>query len=242
ENSKLDHYVVSIGNCATGAFDVDVNGVKLPERLEEDIHAAYGFDDSPHSATPHQIYELSVPLVLVYQVDDPRFWTSGFPVPPADSDPTADFDGDGVFDTTDNCRFTANPLQEDLDEDGRGDACQPCAGGDADNDGVPNSVDDCPTAPDRRQRDFDGDGHGDHCDNCPKFADEAECGGKVFDHDKDGIGDGVDNCVTTPNTDQADSDHDGIGDVCDGCVLDATNTCDGPIQCKACSVDSDGDG
>ena len=37
----------------------------------------------------------------------------------------ADSDGDGVDNACDNCPFTPNPLQEDLDGDGRGDACFP---------------------------------------------------------------------------------------------------------------------
>ena len=34
-----------------------------------------------------------------------------------------DKDGDGIFDTPDNCRSVINPEQHDLDNDGYGDAC-----------------------------------------------------------------------------------------------------------------------
>ncbi|MFY9301492.1 MAG: thrombospondin type 3 repeat-containing protein, partial [Candidatus Nitrosotenuis sp.] len=47
----------------------------------------------------------------------------------------ADKDADGVPDDLDNCPNDPNPLQEDIDSDGIGDACQT---GDQDGDGIPN--------------------------------------------------------------------------------------------------------
>ncbi len=71
-----------------------------------------------------------------------------------------DSDGDGVFNGTDNCPNTANPLQEDADHDGLGDVCDP----DDDNDGINDPVDNCPLIANPDQADWDGDGEGDLCD------------------------------------------------------------------------------
>jgi len=241
ELGKIDTYTIDIGNCATGGFDVLVNSIKLPERLEEDIVAAGGFGPSPNSGTPHQMYEVGVPLVLVYAPDDPRFWTSGIPQPPLL--PGEDHDGDGVLNGVDNCPLTVNPGQEDFDGIDTGDACTPCPGEDGDADGVPDVRDNCPSASNRDQRDKDLDLIGDRCDSCRKGADPLiDCNGKISDRDKDTIGNSEDNCPFVSNLDQANADADDFGDPCDPCPRDPTNSCSGPPSCSTCFPDSDSDG
>jgi hypothetical protein len=106
---------------------------------------------------------------------------------------TVDTDEDGVPDGTDNCPFTANPRQADLDGDGEGDACE-----DQDKDGIADLADNCPFLANPQQIDRDLDGVGDACQ----------------DTDGDGIADLRDNCPRIANKDQADSDFDGTGDAC----------------------------
>lgn len=146
-----------------------------------------------------------------------------------------DDDNDNVNDATDNCKFKANPGQEDGDHDGVGNDCDNCVGianadqkdsdsdgvGDAcdsdmDNDGV-GKEDNCPLISNPGQEDADGDGIGDVCDNCIKVsnpdqtdADENLIGDAcddIADQDHDGVGDGNDNCKDVPNGDQVNYIH-----------------------------------
>lgn len=71
----------------------------------------------------------------------------------------ADTDGDKVIDINDNCINIANPDQKDVDQNGRGDACD-----DFDRDGVVNDQDNCTDKPNYNQSDRDGDKIGDACD------------------------------------------------------------------------------
>jgi hypothetical protein len=147
-------------------------------------------------------------------------------------------DGDLWLDEEDNCPETINDDQEDHDQDGMGDACDP----DDDGDYVLDEQDNCPLTPNLDQADTDENGLGDACEN---------------DDDHDDIADGDDNCPSDQNYDQDDTDDDGEGDACDidddaDGVLDEVDNCpkdanvgqkdtDNDAQGDACDTDDDGD-
>jgi hypothetical protein len=130
--------------------------------------------------------------------------------------PFPDGDRDGIPTVQDNCPFTANPGQENLDKDELGNVCDP----DADNDRIPNERDAFPL--DKSETtDTDGDGVGDNKDaddDNDGLTDRVEgrlgTDRKNADTDADGAIDGQDNCPAIPNPTQADADGDGRGDAC----------------------------
>jgi thermitase len=119
----------------------------------------------------------------------------------------ADRDGDTVQDDLDNCPDVANEDQDDADENGTGDACEPGAPApDADADHVADTSDHCP------QETGEVSAQG-----CPGAASDSNGDGlpDMFDADNDGVANSDDNCPTRSNRNQADADRDRVGDVCD---------------------------
>jgi len=74
--------------------------------------------------------------------------------------PCDDGDGDGVCYPPDNCPLNYNPLQQDTEQDGLGDVCDP----DDDNDGISDLQDNCQFDFNPSQGNFDFDPMGDICD------------------------------------------------------------------------------
>lgn len=77
------------------------------------------------------------------------------PTPPDD----VDSDNDGYINSNDNCPYSANADQADMDNDGVGDICDD----DIDGDGVPNISDNCLLVANSDQTDINEDGIGDAC-------------------------------------------------------------------------------
>lgn len=103
----------------------------------------------------------------------------------APASPAPDADGDGVYDSLDNCPNDANTDQIDTDDDGLGDTCDAFPSdpaNDTDGDGISGEIDNCPAVANPDQLDTDGDGVGDPCDTAePSPAIAATTGANLSD-------------------------------------------------------------
>lgn len=181
----------------------------------------------------------------------------------------ADSDSDGFADDGDNCPAVANPQQEDMNSNKKGDHCE-----DQDADGLVDASDNCSNVKNVDQANTDNDTEGDACDsdidgdglenegdNCPLVAnpgqEDADNNGVgnpcENDSDGDGFSDELDNCPNVANADQANNDNalepDGakLGDLCDDDddndgVLDIEDTCVFLANFDEAQLDTDGDG
>ena len=139
-----------------------------------------------------------------------------------------DGDNDGIADGDDNCPVTANPEQEDRNNNNIGDVCD-----DPDNDEFFDSMDNCPDIANPNQTNTDGDMQGDACD---------------ADDDNDNVIDADDAFPLDPS-EAVDTDGDGIGnngdtdDDDDGQLDSDEEECGSdPLDAASTSIDSDSDG
>lgn len=116
---------------------------------------------------------LSTNAIIWQSIGDFAFQTFITPIPP------------------DNCPTDINPLQEDSNSNGIGDACELP---DQDSDGIPDNSDNCPSLANPLQEDFDTDNLGDVCDP---------------DDDNDTLSD--DDEINIYGTDPMNTDTDGDG-------------------------------
>ncbi len=166
-----------------------------------------------------------------------------------------DSDGDGIYDSNDNCPDQPGPSRTDGCPDSDGDGVRdsddefphdPDCVEDSDNDGVCDNNDAFPNNPDE-QYDSDGDGIGDNADECPERAGSEQHNG-CPDSDGDGVPDPDDLCpdqgdegfgIDSTGCPIEDSDNDGVPDPDDDCQGTPEEA---SVDDTGCPVDSDGDG
>ena len=152
--------VLDSGDMITATFNEAINGYKLSASQvnvsniskNETVPAVAGCNGNVVTVIPDledmycNVMSGTVSWVFVMHAD---------PTPPAD----ADTDHDSIQNSVDNCPWSANRGQEDMDSDTYGDVCDD----DVDGDGVLNITDNCLLTSNSDQEDINVDDIGDAC-------------------------------------------------------------------------------